>query len=95
MSSGQFCLRCFSCGKVINTFWDVYKKRTDNEESPIAVLDDLKIGRMCCRRMFMTHVDIEHFQLLYPTYKDNIQRTEQTFNKKPRNFGHESEDDDE
>lgn len=93
MSSGQFPIRCFSCGKTINTLWDTYKKRIENEESPAAVLDDLNIGRMCCRRMFMTHVDIEHYQLLYPVYKDNIQRNEQISNKKPRNFGHLSDDD--
>jgi len=92
MSSAQFPVRCFTCGKVINSYWDTYKKRTDEEESPIKVLDDLKIGRMCCRRMFMSHVDIEHYQILYPVYEGNIQRTQQTTNKKPRNFGYESDD---
>jgi len=92
MSAAQFPVKCVTCGKVINPYWNNYKTRTDAGETPIKVLDSLKIGRMCCRRMFMCHVDIEHYQLLYPVYKDNIQRTEQTVNKKPHNFGQVSDD---
>jgi len=92
MSAAQFPIRCVTCSKVINSYWKAYKERTDSGEDYAKVLDDLKIGRMCCRRMFMTHVDIEHYQLLYPTYKDNIQRMECVANRKPKNFGNDSDD---
>jgi len=50
-------VRCFSCGKVIASVWDEYKKRIQTEE-PGKVLDDLGIERYCCRRMLLTHVEL-------------------------------------
>lgn len=87
MSASQFPIRCFTCKKPINSLWGKYKVRTDNEEEPAVVLDSLNVVRMCCRRMFMTHVDIEHIQSLYPTYPDHVQRIGLVKkNAKPRNF---------
>ena len=51
-------VRCFSCGKVISASYDEFKERTDKGESPGAVLDDLGITKYCCRRMFISHVDV-------------------------------------
>ena len=64
--------RCFTCGKVISHLHDDYLKRLVEEDSD-SILDDLKIGRPCCRRMFATHVDIDRFAALYPTYPGRIQ----------------------
>jgi DNA-directed RNA polymerase subunit N len=50
-------VRCFSCGKVISSVWDEYKKRIQTEERG-KVLDDLGIERYCCRRMLLTHVEL-------------------------------------
>ncbi|VVB88968.1 DNA-directed RNA polymerase subunit N [uncultured archaeon] len=50
-------VRCFSCGKVISSAWDEYKKRSQTED-PGKVLDDLGIERYCCRRMLLTHVEL-------------------------------------
>ncbi len=50
-------VRCFTCGKVISSVWDEYKKRTESED-PMKVLDDLGIERYCCRRMLLTHVEL-------------------------------------
>ncbi|SNQ62909.1 DNA-directed RNA polymerase subunit N [Candidatus Methanoperedens nitratireducens] len=50
-------VRCFSCGKVISSVWDEYKKRSQTED-PGKVLDDLGIERYCCRRMLLTHVEL-------------------------------------
>ncbi|HIH44897.1 MAG TPA: DNA-directed RNA polymerase subunit N [Candidatus Methanoperedenaceae archaeon] len=50
-------VRCFTCGKVIASSWEEYKKRTAVEE-PGKVLDDLGITRYCCRRMLLTHVEL-------------------------------------
>jgi DNA-directed RNA polymerase subunit N (RpoN/RPB10) len=62
------------CGKVIADCYDYYdktvKERTEklqnkNEESISKirndVLNELKINRMCCRRMILSHVEIINF----------------------------------
>lgn len=54
-------VRCFTCGKVISEYWDEYTARShthDGDEPPAVVLDDLGIDRYCCRRMFVSHIDL-------------------------------------
>ena len=55
---------CFTCQKVIANDWDKYQELLkDNtvEES----LDAVGLKRMCCRRMFITHVDVVDRLLKY------------------------------
>lgn len=88
-------IRCVSCGKVISNLWNQYKIQVDdipedNEDKTYEIkkiLNNLGVGRMCCMRMFMTHVDIDHIQMLYPTYPDNVQRIGISVKKpKPKNY---------
>ncbi|MGZ4857267.1 MAG: DNA-directed RNA polymerase subunit N [Methanobacteriaceae archaeon] len=51
-------VRCISCGKVISAYFEDYQKRTEEGEDPKQVLDDLGITRYCCRRMFISHVEV-------------------------------------
>lgn len=51
-------VRCFSCGKVIGSAYEEYKKRTGAGEKPEMVLDSLGIKRYCCRRIIISHVDL-------------------------------------
>ena len=51
-------VRCFSCGKVIAHLWDRYVERTEAGEDAGDVLTDLKVELYCCRRMFVSHVDL-------------------------------------
>lgn len=51
-------VRCFSCGKVIGSAYEEYKKRTGDGEKPETVLDSLGIKRYCCRRIIISHVDL-------------------------------------
>lgn len=51
-------VRCFTCGKVIGSLYDQYKRRIDQGENPAEVLDSLGLKRYCCRRMLITHVDL-------------------------------------
>ncbi|KCZ75170.1 hypothetical protein H311_03856 [Anncaliia algerae PRA109] len=51
-------VRCFSCGKEISSVWEKYvdlikENKTENES-----LNELNMNRICCRRMFLGHVDI-------------------------------------
>ncbi|MCS7098883.1 MAG: DNA-directed RNA polymerase subunit N [Sulfolobales archaeon] len=51
-------VRCFTCGKVIGHLWEEYARRVSKGEKPEDVLNDLGIKRYCCRRMFLSHVDL-------------------------------------
>lgn len=52
-------VRCFTCGAVIADRWDEYDKRVNKEhQDPAKVLDDLGFKRYCCRRMFISNVDL-------------------------------------
>ena len=62
-------VRCFTCGKIISSVFEDYKKRyveykktidagEKPKETPKQILDDLGLDRYCCRRMILTHVDL-------------------------------------
>jgi DNA-directed RNA polymerase subunit N len=52
-------IRCFSCGAVIADKWEEYDKRVNKEKEPAGkVLDDLGVKRYCCRRMFLSNVEL-------------------------------------
>jgi len=51
-------VRCFTCGKVIGHLYEEYSGRVSEGEDPKKVMDSLGIERYCCRRMFLTHVDL-------------------------------------
>ena len=52
-----FPVRCFSCGKLIGDKWNTYValREGKNDEQ---VFRELGIDRMCCRRMFLSHVEL-------------------------------------
>ena len=65
-----FPVRCFTCGKPMT--WEPYQKKIDKKITPDNALDQLKYRRMCCRRMFLSHVpEIEEDMLLYPSKTSN------------------------
>lgn len=95
-----FPIRCFTCGKPISQYWEKFVSErnsiSDDEEDKTTaikrILNKYGIGRICCMRMFMTHVDIEHFQQLYPVHKDNVERLDSsTKRKKPQNYTFKNE----
>ena len=50
-----FPIRCITCGKVINQYYQVYLNLIENGKTTKEALDSLNITRYCCRRMFMCH----------------------------------------
>lgn len=58
-------VRCFTCGKVIGDKWEEFKKRVSEGEEAKKVLDDLGIKRYCCRRIFISHVEVLEELLKY------------------------------
>ncbi|MDD5339955.1 MAG: DNA-directed RNA polymerase subunit N [Candidatus ainarchaeum sp.] len=61
----EFPVRCFTCGGVIGHLYDQYKASLKDKKPDVA-LDELGVGRYCCRRMFLAHVDIIPSLLKYP-----------------------------
>lgn len=51
-------IRCFTCGKVIANNWNKFTEMKKQGESEDEVLTKLGYSRYCCRRMFITHVDL-------------------------------------
>ncbi len=54
----MFPVRCYTCGKPIGHLWEEYLNRVNAGEDKKKVLDDLGVERYCCRRLFLTHVDL-------------------------------------
>lgn len=53
----EFPVRCFTCGKVIGDLYEDYKQNCKDKKAE-EVLDSLGVDRYCCRRMFVSHVDV-------------------------------------
>lgn len=51
-------VRCFTCGKVVASLYEEYKKRIERGESPKNALDALGLNRYCCRKMLISHVEL-------------------------------------
>ena len=51
-------IRCFSCGKVVGSLFEEFKRRVDDGEGAKEVMNDLNIDRYCCRRMLLAHIDL-------------------------------------
>jgi len=51
-------VRCFSCGKPVGHLWEKYLERLGNNEDRKKVMDDLGLERLCCRALFLGHVDL-------------------------------------
>lgn len=61
----EFPVRCFTCGAVIGHLYEDYVKIA-KEKSPEVALAELGVERYCCRRMFLSHVDIVDIITKYP-----------------------------
>ena len=53
-------VRCVTCGKVIADKWRAYQEATkdDSAASRKRAMDDLGLVRYCCRRHFLSQVDL-------------------------------------
>jgi DNA-directed RNA polymerase subunit N len=51
-------IRCFSCGKVLASFYEDFAKKVSSGENAEKVLDEMDITRYCCRRILLTQVDL-------------------------------------
>ncbi len=51
-------IRCFTCGALIGDKWLEYARKVAQGKSPREVLDEMGVKRYCCRRMFLSHVEL-------------------------------------
>jgi len=61
----EFPVRCFSCGNVIGQLYENYKKLLGENKSSKEALDELKVDKYCCRRMFLSHVEMNETVMRY------------------------------
>ncbi len=61
----EFPVRCFTCGSVIGDLYEGYKEAIKEKNADV-VLDEMGVERYCCRRMFLSHVDLVDSVLRYP-----------------------------
>ncbi|MFA5077100.1 MAG: DNA-directed RNA polymerase subunit N [Candidatus Micrarchaeia archaeon] len=53
----EFPVRCFTCGSVIGDLYEDYKK--NSPQGVDKALDQLGVTRYCCRRMFVSFVELD------------------------------------
>ncbi|KAM0671650.1 RNA polymerases N [Ordospora colligata] len=63
-------IRCFTCGKEISSKWESYKDLLKMDKTEAEALDELEMKRICCRRMFLGHVEIVDKLLEFDVIKD-------------------------
>lgn len=63
-------IRCFTCGKVIAQKWTKYNDHVNSGQTKSKALDNVGLKRYCCRRMFLTCVDLIDKQLDYCNNED-------------------------
>ena len=52
-------VRCFTCGKVIGNQWKRYEHELQSgKKTPEKIFNSLGFDRYCCRRMFVTHINL-------------------------------------
>ncbi len=61
----EFPVRCPTCGTVIGKDWDKFIEGVKSGKSPEKVLDQLGYHRYCCRRVFLSHVELVYSIMPY------------------------------
>ena len=63
----MFPVRCYTCNTVLAHLHPEYEREFQSGAGhPTRLFERLRIHRMCCRRMFLSYVDLVTEQLSYP-----------------------------
>lgn len=80
----MFSIRCYTCNAVLAHMWEEYSASLREGENPIPFFESKKVSRMCCRRMFLSHVDLTPELVLYPNRDVILDETGMTLVKEVR-----------
>nr|CAJ43708.1 RNA polymerase I subunit 1RPB10 [Trypanosoma brucei brucei] len=58
-------VRCYSCGKVVGHLYELYQELLNQDHTEAEALNALRLSRMCCRRMILSHIDLADDLLPY------------------------------
>ena len=61
----MFPVRCYTCNNLIGHRYREWMYRITEKEAKRDILDSFGMTRMCCRRMFLTHVHVMSDLLQY------------------------------
>lgn len=61
-------IRCFTCNKEISSKYSKYLDKRKSGLSAAVAMDELGIKRLCCRRMYLSNVDIADQLLNFEKY---------------------------
>ncbi len=61
-------IRCFTCGALVADKFEEYQEKIKNGKKIGAALDELGCKRYCCRRMFISHLDIVDEVIAYKSH---------------------------
>tara|TARA_B100000482_G_scaffold188837_1_gene169332 strand:+ start:299 stop:505 length:207 start_codon:yes stop_codon:yes gene_type:complete len=51
-------IRCFSCGALIAHKWEEFNEKKDAGIDIATALDEVGLDLYCCRRMYVSHIDL-------------------------------------
>jgi DNA-directed RNA polymerases I, II, and III subunit RPABC5 len=77
-------VRCFTCNKVIGNKWEKYEKLLEDGNSAKDTFKKLGLKRSCCKRMFLTNVDItdklmEYNDISFPNIEYKQEQARRTY----------------
>lgn len=62
----MFPVRCYTCNSLVADLYITYDKMVKSGSTCQEALEATNVKRMCCRRMFLGHVDITSDLIRYP-----------------------------
>ena len=63
-------IRCFSCGALIAHKWEEFNEKKDAGVEIATALDEVGLDRYCCRRMYVSHIDLLDETAPFSTSRD-------------------------
>ena len=76
----MFPVRCFTCNSLIGHKYNEYMTRKDQSGFYGKLLNDLGVHKFCCRRMFLTHVDVVEDICIYSAKNVIMDESQTEFN---------------
>jgi len=64
-----FPIRCFTCNKVIGHKWNIYNNMKKDKCNSDQIFDKIGVHRYCCKRMFISHIELIDKILCYSDKK--------------------------